>query len=300
MGRIRFCFAEAMRALASRPASSFLAVGTIALSLFLAGTIWAVSRGVTTSVERWGTGAVVAVYLQADVGAEERSRVERALERIPGAVEVRFMSRSQALTRLRRGLGPDANLLEGVDAKWMPESFQVTLRGDRSVLLAAQQRLVSLGRALHAVKEVRTVREWHRKVESLAGILTKIANGLVLVTFVVCGYVVASTVRLGQVSRTEETDLLHDLGAPGWFVTVPAMIEGATSALLGAGGAVALLYGLYLVLGPQVDAFGAGLFQAGFLGLMPIKVLAGSVALALLAGLAGSRLAVRKWRGVTS
>lgn len=297
MGRVGFCFSEALRALARRPLSSLLTVGTVALSLFLAGTIWGVSQGLRTSVDRWGTGAVVAVYLQPGTSAEDRGRIQGALERIPGARKVRFVSREHALARLRKGLGPDAALLEGVEPKWLPESFLVTLKGSRSSLVAAQDRLVELGRAMDAIQEVRTVREWHRKVESLAGLLSRIAGGLVLVTFVICGYVVASTVRLGQVSRSQETAVLHDLGAPGWFVTVPAMVEGGLTALLGAIGAMGLLYGLFVLLGRELDAFASGLAARGFWALMPVETVLASLGMVLLAGLAGSRLAVRKWRG---
>jgi len=256
-----------------------------------------VSRGVRTGVDRWGTEAVVALYLQPDTTSSERRRVAEALRRVPGAVAVRFISHKDAMTRLRQGLGPDEELLTGVDPKWLPESFLVTLKGDRSLLVGAQDRLVQLGKAMDSIQEVRTVRAWHRRVESLAGILNRIAAGLVLVTFLVCGYVVASTVRLGQDSRREETAVLHDLGAPGWFVTIPAMMEGGVTAFLGAMGALALLYGLFVVLGTELDALGAGQAARGFWSLLPWRMLAASLGAVVLAGMAGSRLAVRKWQG---
>lgn len=292
MGTMRHCLREASKALLRRPATSFFAITTIALSLFLAGVIWLTGRSIDRVSKQWAKGAVVSVYLRDGATPSEKSRIERSLKALPGFHGLQKINKKQARKRLRKNLGGDATVLRGVETEWLPESFQVTLRGRRTALLQAQDRLTSMGQAFTAIEEVRTVRQWHRRLDRLAHTLRTASGVLLVLTLLVCGFVVTSTVRLGLLSRRDELEIQKILGATGRFVAAPVLLEGAIQALTGSLVAVGFLYGLYSITVPQLTGLlGAG-WDPGAVQFFAPSTLIWGVLLATVVGLLGSRLAV--------
>lgn len=292
MGSIKFCIVEALKALSRRPAATFFTVSSIGLSLFLAGVVWMAGRGVDQVSKGWARGVVVSVYLKDGVETAQRQRLERSMRALPGFHRLEHVGRQDALKRLEKNLGGEAGLLRDVDAGWLPESFEITLKGEREVLVNAQEKLVSMGRALPAVEEVRTLRRWQKRVDKLAVTLTTSASVLLFLTFVVCGFVVAATVRLGLLSRRKEIETRIMLGATKRFVAAPVLLEGAFQAFLGCMLALVLLFLLHSVTVPRiVEVFGAG-WTEGLTGFLPLSAIVWAVCLAGLVGLFGSGLAV--------
>ena len=290
MGLFAFCLVESFRGLVRRPISILLAVGSIALSLVLAGTIWIASAQVTRRAGSWATGAVVAVYVQPNVTNAGRQRIREALQRIPGAVAVRHVSHLDALRRLKKNLQADAALLVGVKAQWVPESFEVRLHGARSDMIEAQQRLTTLGQTLDGIEEVRTVQEWHKKMDRLAGVLTYVARVVVVLTLLVCGYVVAVTVRLGHIAARQDAEILRVLGAPGWTTTAPVLFEALWSSLAGGLLGLAGLYGLHVMMTPRLAELAGPWLKVGFSSLVPWSTVAIAIGTTVLAALVGGRL----------
>lgn len=292
MGAVRHSMVGGLRALVSRPLSTLMAVGSIALSMLLAGTVYLASSHLKEFSSKWASGVVVAVYLAPKVTVDEVERVRRALLALPGRAKVRFVPQKAALDRLRQNLGADAKLLKGVEARWLPSSFQVTLRGRPSDLLEAQKRLASLGRALPAVEEVRTLTRFQRRLHSIARLTTYAGSVLLVLTILTCGYVVAVTVRLGLFARQEEIEVQRLLGATRAFVVAPMLVEGGLKAFLGAVAAVGLLYGLNAVIVPRIVELAGPGPAVSALRFVPWPVVAGAVGLTTLAGLFGSGMAV--------
>jgi len=290
LGLFAFCLVESFRGLVRRPISILLAVGSIALSLVLAGTIWIASAQVTRRAGSWATGAVVAVYVQPNVTNAGRQRIREALQRIPGAVAVRHVSHLDALRRLKKNLQADAALLVGVKAQWVPESFEVRLHGARSDMIEAQQRLTTLGQTLDGIEEVRTVQEWHKKMDRLAGVLTYVARVVVVLTLLVCGYVVAVTVRLGHIAARQDAEILRVLGAPGWTTTAPVLFEALWSSLAGGLLGLAGLYGLHVMMTPRLAELAGPWLKVGFSSLVPWSTVAIAIGTTVLAALVGGRL----------
>ena len=291
---MKFCISEAWKALSRRPAVTFFTVTTIGLSLFLAGVVWMAGSGLDRVSKGWARGVVVSVYIKDGAESAQKGRLERSLKALPGFHRLEHVGPKEALKRLEKNLGGDAGLLKNVEAGWLPESYEVTLKGEREVLVDAQEKLVSMGRSLPAVEEVRTLRRWHKRVDNLAGTLTASATILLFLTFIVCGFVIAGTVRLGLLSRREEFETRMLLGATKRFVAAPVLLEGVFQAFLGCLLALVLLFLLHSVTVPRiVEIFGAG-WTEGLAGFLPLSNVALAVCLAGLVGLIGSGLAVSK------
>ncbi len=301
MGRLGFALREALRALVGYPVSALLAVGSVALTLLMAGTVWILGERLAHGTARWASGAVAVVYLDPHADEAAKTRVAAALHRLPGLAEVRYVTQQEALRRLRSNLGPDAQALGDVPAEWLPASYEVTLQGPRRVLARAQERLAVLGRALEGISEVRTVRSWTDRVDALASALNRLALGLALLALGICVYVVATTVRLGMHERESELAVERLLGAPSWVLVAPGLLEGLFVALLGGLVALGLLVGLVALFGPELAALDSRTFAQGLTGLLPLRTVGMGLGLVALAGMLGAGLgSVRGARQVGS
>ncbi len=290
MGRLGFTLGEALRALAARPVSALLAVGSVALTLLMAGTVWILGSRLGESTSRWANGVVAAVYLDPTADESARARVAAALHRLPGVSEVRYVDQAEALHRLQSSVGPDAEAVADIPAEWLPPSYEVALRGPRQVLAQAQERLAALGQALDAITEVRTVRSWTERVEALATALNRLAVGLAILALAICVYVVASTVRLGLLQRGPQLAVQRLLGAPRWVLVAPGLLEGLFVALLGGLVALGLLAGLLVLFGPELSLLDSRSFAEGLGGLLRLRIVGAGLGLVAVAGMLGACL----------
>jgi cell division transport system permease protein len=77
-----------------------------------------------------------------------------------------------------------------------------------------------------------------------------LAAGLAAVMLLAAALLTTTTIRLSAMSRRRETGIMRLVGASNWFVQMPFMLEGAISALVGAGLAIG---GLWLAVKYLVD-----------------------------------------------
>ncbi|PJI94542.1 permease-like cell division protein FtsX [Luteimicrobium subarcticum] len=69
-----------------------------------------------------------------------------------------------------------------------------------------------------------------------------LAAGLAVVMLVAAVLLTTTTIRLSAMNRRRETEIMRLVGASNWFVHLPFMLEGAISAVVGAGLAVGGLW----------------------------------------------------------
>jgi cell division transport system permease protein len=165
------------------------------------------------------------------------------------------VSKQAALERFRRRMGGDAELLEGLDENPLPASIEVDLvPAERS-----SEGLASLAARLAALPGAAEVSHGHAWVEGYARALSlmqaaafAIGGVLALAALVI----VTNTIRLAVYARRDEIDILMLVGATRTFVSIPFLLEGLVQGVLGGLLALALVYGVFSLLGgPLQGAF---------------------------------------------
>jgi cell division transport system permease protein len=255
LAQLRHFVRSAWLGLRGGPLPAAVAVVTIAVSLFLIGLFALVLANMGGILERFSRELRLTVYLADDLGAEKEQALALRMQRIEGVERAEWVSREAALERFRRRLGGDAALLEGLEENPLPASVEVELApAQRSAegLAAVTKRLA----ALPGVAEVGHGHAWvegyARAVTLLRGAALALGGVLALAALVI----VSNTIRLAVYARRDETDILMLVGATRSFVSIPFLLEGMIQGLLGGLLALALVYGVYALLGgPLQGAF---------------------------------------------
>lgn len=199
--------------------------------------------------DRWSHAGRATVYLRDGAADQEVSELVRALEQTPGIKRVRHVTSMEA----RREVVTDESdaALASLPASAFPASLELGFTddiGDNDL-----QSIALKLRALPAVETVETYQRWTERLSALLGGGVTASAALAIVVMCAVFSVISSTMRLLLSRRSIEVEVLKLVGATNDFVRRPFVIEGAMQGAAGAGGAIALLGALFLVVRGRFD-----------------------------------------------
>lgn len=229
-----------------------------------------------------GTTSTMIAYL----GSSLDTRAVRA--RVSLMEEVRdvvFIPRQEGIERLRQWMGEDNPLVEGLDPDVLPDAFEITLKP----LYAG--RIDDIARRVRAIPGVEDVRYDRGILGYIADSYHEIlaaAAAVALVVVVSLSLVIFLSIRVSIVTRRQEIEVMHSLGAPRSFLYAPYLSEALLS---GAGGAVLALFATE---GAAAYILGRVPVLHGILKPLQAPEMASIVAFSVLLSLLGAYLAIKK------
>lgn len=243
--RIWAALRSGFRGIRATSAAFSASVVTLTAGLILVGACILVALNLRGVLDELGADLEVTAFLVAPLEPAARGQLEARVAGFEGVSGVHFVSRDEALARLRRDLGRDSDVLDGLDDNPLPASLEVRLAPERRTPERARALAALLERE-PAVKEVRYGAEWVAGYARLLRALAWLGIGLGGLVLGVLLAIVAGTIRLGVHARAEEIEIQRLVGAGGWFVRLPFCLEGALSGLLAAALAAAMLWGVFV------------------------------------------------------
>ena len=238
---------QAMRGILSNRGVHAIGVGTMVVSLLIFSTFLLLFGNLNNWIEGWGHAISMSVYLQDEVDETGRDEIAAVIQDLPAAEIERFVSKRQALLDLKRALGSQAGVLDGLSHNPLPASFEVVF----SHTEAQQVDLHTIKQTLEkmdGISEVQFSDEWLHRFKGLMDIIKLIGivvGGLLCLGIV---FIVTNTIKLTIYSRREEIEILKMVGATDWFVKIPFLLEGAIQGILSGIFAIGLLYLGYFLL----------------------------------------------------
>ena len=244
--RLRLLVSEAWRSLAANMSTTFAAMMTVLIGMFLLGLLiafgtWAISW--SNHVKR---ELVVQIdfKVSGDKGGEathvQEDAVARRLQVNPLVKTFKFVSKEQALVQMER---TEKQLIQVLPFNPFPDTIIVTPKyaEDLGKLYASLHPLSpGVQKIVHDTHDSNRILHFAKWVEVIFGI----AAAVLLAS---ASLLIANTIRLSIFSRRREIEVMKLVGATNWFVRGPFMIEGL---LCGVGGA--FLAVLLLVIGKQL------------------------------------------------
>jgi cell division transport system permease protein len=248
--RLRLLFSEAWRSLGANLSTTFAAMMTVLIGMFLLGLLIALGTWTVSWSDHVKRELVVKIDFKtnADKGGPATKAQENAvvasLQKNPLVSKTKdgwtFVSKRQALQQMRKTEPALVSVMP-----WNPFPDVIIVKPDKG------EDLNGLYKSLHplpaGVKEV--VHDTHdsNRILRFAHWVEAIFLIAVIVLLTSASLLIANTIRLSIFSRRREIEVMKLVGATNWFVRGPFMIEGL---LCGLGGA--LLAVILLVIGKEV------------------------------------------------
>ncbi len=293
MSRLWLCVDELGRHLREHRGAVALAVMTMALAFFLLGLFLLVLVNVQAM-----TGAVtedlkIRVYLQDGVDPAQRETLQARLEREPMVAAVSYVSKDEALSRLREQLKDQAVLLEGLGMNPLPAAYEIRLRQDPAALAELP---VFAGRlqGWPGVEHVQYGQEWMERFRIILTFLRALGLGVGALVSVAVVAIVAGVIRFLIDARRDDIEVFKVVGASPTMIAVPYLLEGLLLGAVSAAVAIGLLVGVVQGFGPTLEAMSGFLFSRGGLRFMPVEVIISFLVGGAVLGGVGSLISLRR------
>ena len=270
-----------------------LSIGTIAIAFFLFASFLLLPLNFTSFVEAWGKKVQIILYLKDGVKQERILQLTGKLQREEGIREVRYISQSKAKESFKQDLAGYGGVLEGVDEDIFPASFEITLE-ER---FKTPEPIRALATRLENIKEVDEVQYGGVWLERFSLFLYTLKWGVWIlggILIVIIISVTANTVRLTIYNKKGEIEILKLIGARDSFVRLPFYLEGGLQGLLGAGGAVLVLFVIFHFFSLKVSPYVNLYFGQLRLHFLPPNLIAWILGIGVISGLLGSLFSLRK------
>lgn len=224
-----FYIREALLSLRRNGLMSIASVSTVALSLLILGLFVLLVFNLNYMAGTLESQVEVAAYLDPELEDGTHVGIARQIREIPGVKESVFVSRDEALDRLRVQFGERQDLLDSVeDMNPLRHSFEVKAEGPEDVKVIAEK----IGR-LEGIADVKYQQELVERLFNLTRSI-RIA-GLVVVVLLILAtvFLISNTIRLTVFARRREIGIMKLVGATDWFIRWPFILEGILLGFLG-------------------------------------------------------------------
>jgi cell division transport system permease protein len=250
-----YFFNKALQGIREAPVLHVITVGTICISLVIFGSFLMILHNLNLWMDTLGGSRIkVTAYLKKGVSSAEVRSVKKAVQGFPEVRTVRFVSKEEALSRLKAELGPQAGILEGIKDNPLPASFEVNLKKGSQNNEAIKKLALRL-KSFKGVKEVLYGQEWLQRLWSFINLLKLWGAGIGGLLMLAVIFIVSNTIKLAVFTRQEEIEIMRLVGATESFIKAPFIIEGMIQGLFGALFAVAALFLLFWVATPAFEAY---------------------------------------------
>jgi cell division transport system permease protein len=295
MARVRLLVTEAWSSITANISTTFAAVITVLISMFLLGLLIALGTWLLSYSDHVKKGVLVKVYFAPGTAKGEEYVVGQRL-RADTRVQktgVVFVSKERAFAQQKK-LYPD--LYKNVPSNPLPDSYQVKMKDANNAPTLGkeiQAQVNAHSSKWPGVNDVKWGEETTKRVLTVAKWVSIVFLVAIVLLVIASTLLIANTIRLSIFARRREIEVMKLVGATNWFVRGPFMLEGLLQGVVGALFAVILL-----VLGKEValPAILPHLKGGSDVHSLPFALNALSLlAAGLLLGAAGSGLTLRRF-----
>lgn len=285
----RYVLRDAARAFRRNGLMSLAAVTILMVTLLVvAASVAAVANleHLTAALE---SQVEIVAYLNPGLSAAQRDAAVAAARAAPGVTRVAFVSKEEALDRLQRSFAGSVAFRDLVETNPLPDSLDVRVARGEDIEPAARAiaRVGGVDEVSYGVQAVDRLLVLTRTVRWLGagGAAVLMAVGLIISV---------NTIRLTVIARRQEIEIMKLVGAGGWYVRMPLLIEGTMQGLVGAAAAAAVALAGYEVAVRRVRDVLPFLPMLGT-GEVAAAVAGAAFGVGIAMGLAGSAIAVQRF-----
>ena len=269
-----------------------ITVATIALSIMIASAFALFFINAGDLMNLWQKGIRMMVYLKPDTSEAGRLDTKFRLQGIAGVHSATFISRKEAMAKLKTQMQHHTALLDNLKENPLPDAFEITIEPsarNSTELDFLAERITSLS----TVAEVEYGQQWIRRFTNIIKLFRLAGYGIGALFFMATVFIVANTIRLVLYSRRDEIEIMRLVGATDRFIKIPfylqGMIQGGAGTLLG----LLVLFVGYLSLSSHFEQSVSGsLITIRF---FPIEICAAIIICGILVGGLGCLVSLKQF-----
>ena len=265
---------------------------TISLSILITSAFILFFVNTNEMINSWKMGLRIMAYLKPGIDTTGLAHLKRTIRSLDGVQTLTYISKEEALRRLKTKLKHQSSLLENLSENPLPDSFEIRMTAST----ASWQKIDSLAAQIEILAHVQEVEYGQRWVGRFIHMITlfRLAGyAMGGLFFMAAIFIVANTIRLVIYSRHAEVEIMRLVGATDNFIKIPFYIVGLIQGALGAVIGLGMLYFIfYLIFIKVKQDFMPVLINLKFL---PPAMLGGILMGSMLVGCLGCYISLKQF-----
>lgn len=265
---------------------------TISLSVLIVSALALFFVNANDIMSSWKKGISIMAYLKPDIVETALPEIKGKIQGMYGVAEVKFISKEEAMKRLKEQMKGHSSLLADLQENPLPDAFEVRLiessAGSKKVEdLAAQIE------AMLSVEKAEYGRRWLGRFTNIFDLFRFTGYAMAGIFFIAAVFIVANTIRLVIYSRQDEIEIMRLVGATDRFIKVPFYIEGLIQGASGGIIGLAALFVTFMLIALNVEQVSSSdIFHIRFLS--PV-VLGGIMLCSIFVGWLGCYISLKQF-----
>jgi len=270
---------------------SFASMAVLMSCLIVLGGFTLLVYNININLEEFGLLNEIVIFVDYDSTEEEIAEIERQIRVLDNVASVRRITKAEALEDMKAQSGEYEHLYSDITPENNPlsDSFIVTYEDNDKVVTLA-----------YLLGQIEGVRKVNNRLD-LAVTISSFKSGVLLVfgwfliiLLIVSLFVIINTIKLSVFSRRHEISIMSYVGATGWFITLPFLIEGLIIGLVASGAAYLVEMYFYHYVEAMVLTDLQMISIAAF-ETIQMPLLCGFLAVGILTGVIGSGISLGKY-----
>ena len=225
---------------------------TIFLSILIVSALVLFFLNTNDYMNSWKKGIRIIAYLKPDIVEANLVDIENKIQGFYGVAEAEFISKEEAMKRLREQMKRQSSLLDGLKENPLPDAFEIRLTEQ----FPNSERIENLAVQIESLPEIDDVeygRRWIGRFVKLFDLFRLTGYAMSGIFFMAAVFIVANTIRLVIYSRREEIEIMRLVGATDRFIKTPFYIEAIIQGALGGIIGLAALFAAYIYISTNVE-----------------------------------------------
>ena len=281
--------------------NSLMSLATIIVlvsALLLTGSTWALKKNADYNLQEINTYNKIVVFISKTTEDHTIRLLKEKIEAIPSVTEVEWVTKDEVLRDLFASYGDYGDIFEMYGGEDNPCKDEIIITYSDSGKLADInyhiQAMNEEEETLGAVEKVNDRHEVAQRIDEIKNLASLVFTWLMVLLFTVSVFIIMNTIKLAVFSRREEVSIMRYVGASGFFVAFPFVLEGMLLGVVSSGASFGLMYYIYRIFAVNI------LGESGLITILPFSSFSQDIILFFAGigvglGILGSLIALRKY-----
>ena len=206
---------------------SLATIVCLTATLIIVGIFLIISLNINIFIANLESQLIAVAYLTDDLSQEEIEKLVQNTSGLEGVKGVTYVSKEEALQRLKEDLTEHEEILAGIPENPLPSSLEITVY-DSDYLEEASYQISQF----KGIEEVNYGGQLTKNLLIVFEFVRKAGLGIILVLLFVSILIMFAVIKISVHSRQEEIEIMALVGATDWFIRWPFIIEGFLKGLI--------------------------------------------------------------------
>ena len=286
-----YFIAQALKGLWRNGVMSFASIAVLMSCLVVMGGFALLVVNVDVNLEQLKLLNQVVVFTEYDATAEQVDAVERQIWNLNNVKQVTYVSKDESLDELIRD-DTDKDLYADLKGENNPLSDYFVIEYENVEELSELDFQL---KQIDGVRKINQRQDLATKLESLKNGVLMVFIWFLVILMIISVFIIVNTIKLSVFARRHEITVMRYVGATGWFITLPFVIEGIILGIIAGGVGYLIEWFGYHYVENMVSSGSVSMVSVLSFSDIGMMVLGGFMAVGVLTGIVGSVVSLGKY-----